>query len=626
MHKRAGVAFWAAALMTCTGEGGAENLRFAARELADLSLEQLSNIVVHSVSRRDEPLARAASSIYVISGEDIRRSGATSLPEALRLAPNLQVARVDAVQYAISARGFNNTLANKLLVLIDGRTVYTPLFSGTFWEVQDLMLEDIERIEVISGPGATLWGANAVNGVINVITRPASATQGTLVAATAGELQREAAARHGGKIGAGHYRFYAKQVRRDHTTLPTGAPVRDQADHTQIGFRTDWARAADGFTLQGDAYGGEIDQAPDARELAGANLLARWTRDLGQGSALRLQAYYDQTYRHHPGTFKEELHTFDTELQHSLERRGRHRPMWGFGLRYYRDKVENSPSLAFLPANRSLERNHLFVQDEISLGERVDLTLGAKVETNTYTDAEFLPSARLGWRPSAEHLVWSAVSRAVRAPSRIDREFFIPGNAPFALAGGPQFQSEISNVYELGYRGQPSARASWSATAFYHDHDKVRSVSPQAGGAVVANDREGHTKGIEAWAGWRVSEAWRLQAGYTHLETRLRVREGAIDTQAPSSIGSDPKYWWHLRSTHDLAAAWDLDVMLRHVDGVANRGVPAYTAVDARLAWHAARRVELSLLVQNLFDPGHVEWAPGAELERAAYLKARIGF
>jgi iron complex outermembrane receptor protein len=614
MHKKT-VGFLG--LLACACAQAASPVQVAAN-LVDLSLEQLSSIVVSTVSGRDEPLARAPASVYVISGEDIRRSGALSLPEALRLAPNLQVARPDASQYAVTARGFNGTLANKLLVLIDGRTVYSPLFSGTFWEAQDVLLEDVERIEVISGPGATLWGANAVNGVINVITRAAGETQGVMAAAGAGHAQRDGAFRYGGALAGGHYRAYAKATRRDSTTLPGGTPVGDAADHAQAGFRADWGRRGDGFTLQGDAYGGQL--GPIEREIAGLNLLGRWTRDLGEGASLRAQAYFDSTRRHHTAVVKEHLDTSDFELQHGLAPRGRHRLLWGFGLRYYRDKVQNYPGsgVAFLPPNRNLERNHVFVQDEIALHENLDLTLGAKAESNSYTGTEWLPSARLAWRVHPQHLVWSALSRAVRAPSRIDRDFF-----QFPVAGGPEFESELSDVLELGYRAQPAASLSLSATAFYHNHDKLRSLSPAPGGAVFANEREGRTSGIEAWGTWRAAQWARFSAGFVRLHQSLHVAQGAVDL-APSEAARDPDGWWKLHAAFDLGSQSELDFHVRHYEALPGSAVRDYTAVDVRWGWRASRRVELSLLLQNLLDPEHVEWAPGAQLERGAHLRMRV--
>lgn len=619
---------WAAlALLAFAGHASAGMPFQTARSLVDLSLEQLSNIVVTSVSRRDEPLSGAAASIYVITAEDIRRSGAASLPEALRLAPNLQVARADASQYAISARGFNSTIANKLLVLIDGRTVYTPLFSGTFWEVQDVMLEDLDRIEVISGPGATLWGANAVNGVINVITRSAAETQGVLASARAGTTGRDAAVRHGGELGGGHYRVYAKALRREATALPSGVSNDDQADQVRLGFRADWGRPDDGVTLQGDAYSGEIDQvATAAREMNGLNLLGRLTRDLGLGASLRAQAYYERTFRHHPGAFREHLDTLDFELQHGLSPAGRHRLLWGLGWRHHRDDVENSAAVAFIPGERTLDQSHFFAQDEITLRPGLELTLGAKLETNSYTGTEFLPSARLGWRLAPGHFVWTALSRAVRAPSRIDRELFSPGTPPFAVAGGPDFRSEISRVFELGYRAQPVRAVSLSVTGFYHDHEHLRTLSPAPGGAVIANDLEGRTSGFEGWASWRPAAWWRLSGGLVRLYQSLSLRPGAVDLQSPASIGSDPDSWWKLRAQFDLGPAHGLDVLVRHYEGLANRNVPAYTALDLRLGWTPRPDLEVSLGLENLLDPGHVEWGPGAEFERAAFLRARLSF
>jgi iron complex outermembrane receptor protein len=611
-----------AALLVYGADALGQDTKVATRELVDLSLEELSNIVVSSVSGRPELLSGALASVYVISGEDIRRSGATSIPDALRLAPNLQIARTGASGYAITARGFNDPLANKLLVLIDGRAVYTPTFSGVFWEAQDVMIEDIARIEVISGPGGVLWGANAVNGVINILTKSSAETQGNLVTAGGGTNEAGVAARHGGTLGNGSYRLYAKAVRRDDLSLPTGTELQDGSDRRQAGFRSDWQSGLNGYTLQGDVYFQEGTQQPEAQELRGANLLARWSKDLGGGEALRVQAYYDRTSRE-----QQTLDTADLELQHMLRARGAHRLLWGGGLRYSRDRIDNSALLAFLPPDKDLPGWNVYAQDEITLRDDLEASIGAKIDHNTYTGAEFLPSARLGWRVTPEHLAWTAVSRAVRTPSRFDRELFLPGIPPFLLAGGPNFESEVAYVYELGYRGTPFTRLQWSATAFYHDLDKVRSISPGAGGANVANDREGHTKGFETWAAYRITDGWRLHGGFTRLETNLRVKEGAIDLQPAINIASDPPYWWQLRSSHDFGKSIELDLMMRHYAEIENRSVPSYTALDLRLGWMPLRELELSLLLQNLLDPGHIEWAPGtAEFERAAYLKASLRF
>lgn len=597
--------------------------------LADLSLEELANLEITSVSRRAERLAEAAASVFVITGDDIRRSGVTSLPEALRLAPNLQVARVDARQYAISARGFNNTIANKLLVLIDGRTIYTPLFSGVFWDAQDTLLEDIERIEVISGPGATLWGANAVNGVINVITRRATDTLGTLVTLGAGNLERGAALRHGVSLGGTDaLRVYGKFFDRDNTVRANGTPASDEWHNGQTGFRADWGSGSNGFTLQGDAYRAQIDQtAPGDVELSGGNLLARWTRQISASSNLQVQGYLDHTERDIPGTFAERLDTLDLEFQHGFEAVRGHLLTWGGGHRHARDHVTNSAVLAFLPADRNLDWTSLFVQDEIELQRPVRLSVGAKWERNPYTGGELLPSTRLAWRPDEQRMVWGAWSRAVRAPSRIDRELFAPGQPPFALAGGPDFRSEVSNILEIGYRAQPSARISYSGTLFHSRHDRLRSVESIAPGvSVLGNEMEGKSTGLEAWASLQAAEAWRLGAGALLLDQDLQLKPGSADVTGTAAAGNDPSHQFSLRSSHELGSRQDLDVLVRHVGKLPSPAVPRYTAVDLRYAWHPGRGLEFSLAARNLFDGSHPEFgapATRSEIDRGLFLRLK---
>jgi iron complex outermembrane recepter protein len=601
--------------------------QLAAADLADLSLEQLANIEVTSVSRRAERLSDAAASIYVITNDDIRRSGVTSLPEALRLAPNLQVARTSASGYAISARGFNNAIGNKLLVLIDGRTVYTPLFSGVFWDAQDVMLEDIDRIEVISGPGGTLWGANAVNGVINVITRKAQATQGTLAAAGGGNLEAGGSVRHGGKFGAdGHYRVYGKYFDRDNTKRANGTAVADGWDKGQLGFRADWSSGANrGFTLQGDLYDGKEEQAPTGKiNISGGNVIARWNERLAGGSDLRVQFYYDRTKRDQ-ATFGETLDILDVEMQQGLPAVGAHRILWGGGYRSAKDSVRNSAGLAFLPADKDLAWANAFVQDEIRLADGLELTLGIKLESNDYTGWETLPSVRLAWKAAPNRLVWGALSRAVRAPARLDRELFSPANPPFLLAGGPNFESEIANVAEIGYRAQASSTLSYSVTAFYHDFDKLRSLEPLPGGGfVIANGVEGTTRGIEGWGAWQATKSWRFSAGGMYLDKDLKSRPGSLDPTGPAAQGNDPEYQWQLRSSLNLTDRHEFDVIVRNVGSLPNPAVPAYVAVDAWLGWRVSRSVELSLTLQNIFDSEHPEFgAPATRsvFERGAFLK-----
>src|SRR6266852_3205934 len=622
---------WGALLAVAAATAlAAEPVRVA--DIADLSIEELGNIQITSVSKHAERLADAAASIFVITGEDIRRSGATRLPEALRLAPNLEVARASASSYAISARGFNNTIDNKLLVLIDGRTVYTPLFSGVFWDAQDVMLEDVERIEVISGPGATLWGANAVNGVINVITRRASDSQGALAYGRAGSFERGLGARYGGAMGTvGSYRVYGRSFDVFNTSRAGGATASDGWSKGQVGFRTDWGTAANAFTLQGDAYRGSLDQAfGDDTSISGNNLLGRWNRDLAGWGQLQVQSYFEHTERDIPGTFAERLNIFDVEFLHGLRAIGAHRLTWGGGYRYGDDRVTNSAVLAFLPANRGLRWANVFAQDEIALEENLRLTLGAKFENNYYTGTEPLPSARLAWKPDPQRLLWGAASRAVRAPSRIDRDFFLPARpatpttpATPALDGGPDFVSEVVEVFEVGYRAQPSPQASYSISLFHNIYDKLRSVEPTpAGDIVLANKMEGTGDGLEAWGSYQAAKNWRLSAGAFFLRQRLRPKPDSGDPNV-AAAGNDPAHQWLLRSSFDLPNSTELDIGVRRIGALPNPSVPAYTAADIRIAWRLQHGLELSVV---FFEAGQVESgnpATASEMSSGAYVKLK---
>lgn len=604
--------------------------------LGDLSLEELANIQVTSVSKQSESLSDAAASIFVITDTDIRRSGATTLPEALRLAPNLQVARVDARNYAITARGFNNPLENKLLVLIDGRTVYSPLFSGVYWDVQDVVMEDIERIEVISGPGSTLWGANAVNGVINIITKPASATQGALLSGTEGKDERNGAVRYGGKLAnGGYYRVYGKYVDNDDTYTASGAATHTGWHREQTGFRTDWGGTAQNVTVQGDAYDGRLQQlGTDDIRVGGANLLGRLNRSFDDGSSAMLQMYWDHTERNQPLAFIEHLDTLDLQLQQATRLGERQRVVWGGGYRLGHDRVDNGAAFGFLPGTLNLHWANLFAQDEISLRDDLRLTAGLKIEDNNYTGAEVLPTLRLAWNPRPATLVWTALSRSVRAPSRIDRDFYSPttpavvnGVPQFLIAGGPDFDSEVANVFELGYRAQPTPVLSYSATAFYSRYDKLRTLEPNPNGPgeVFENLADGQTHGLEAWASWQVVPSWRLSGGGVVQRIDTSLNPGSHDATGATGLAtSDPNHYWMLRSSHDIAPGHELDFTLRQVGALAQPAVPAYTALDLRYGWRIHRGLELSIIGQNLFEPQHAEYgaAPGrSEYDRAVLVK-----
>lgn len=601
-------------------------------ELTELSLEELANIEITSVSKKPETLTTAPASVYVITASDIRRYGATSLPEALRLAPNLLVAQVNANEYAISARGFNGTISNKLQVLIDGRIVYTPLFSGVFWDAQDVMLDDVERIEVISGPAAALWGANAVNGVINVITRNTTDTQGTRINLGSGNREANGAARYGGQLGEnGHYRIYTKWIGRRETERVNGSNVDDDWERKQAGFRADWQEQSDSLQLQGDIYRGKLDQtAPGSRKTEGANLVARWQRSMPSGAQLSLGAYHDYRMREYPGFFSEHLNTSQFDLLYRLPTIGQHQLQWGVDYRYSRDRVSNSATAAFLPARQHLDWLSLYGQDEIRLDDGLNLTLNARIEHNDYTGSEFMPAVRLSWAPDAGQLLWGAVSRSVRTPSRIDRDFYSPGNPPFLLAGGQGFRSETAITYETGYRLHSGPQSSWSITLFHSDYDHLRTVEPISGGQlVIDNGLEGSSTGVETWGNYQVTDKWRLSAGFLALKQRLHLKSDSADINNGNSEGNDPSHQWQLRSQLDLPANTSFDLMIRRVGKLPDPKVPDYVALDMRLAWLVSPKLELSVNGKNLLDGEHPKFgsAPSrSELERSVYFDLRWSF
>lgn len=579
--------------------------------LAALSLEQLGDIEITSVSKREQRLADAPASIYVITKDAIRRAGVNTLAEALRLAPNLQVARINAAQYAISARGFNSATANKLLVLLDGRSVYTPLYSGVFWESQDVPLADVERIEVMSGPGGTLWGANAVNGVINVITGGAEASSGTLAQASVGNLNRDASLRHGWPLqGDGAARVYAKYDRGSDSERVSGADARDGFEKLQLGFRSDMDAAGGALTLQGDAYKVTIHQlgAADQRH-HGSNLLAHWTRTLDNGASLRLQGYMDRSWRDVPNRYTENLGVLDFDLQYSLPAStGSHWTLGG-GHRAAHDEVGSYGGLAFLPPSRRLNWTNVFAQYERELREDITLTLGTRVEHNSYSGTEWMPSARLGWRLSPQLLVWSALSRAVRTPSRVDVELFVPAQPPYTLAGGPDFRSEVAGTLELGLHGQLSESFSYSLTLFGSRYDSLRNYRRLTDRTIVLiNAASAKVHGIEAWGRWQLSPDWSLQGGFTAIHEDFNGAN--IAAIAP---GNDPRYQARIASTWALGADLDLDLSLRRVSALRFTTVPVYHEADARLAWRLARGMEVALSGRNLLHAQHREFGQGAD-------------
>jgi iron complex outermembrane recepter protein len=600
------------------------------QDLTRLSIEELSQVTVTSVSRRPQSLADAPASIHVITSDQIRRAGAASLPDVLRLAPNLQMARVDAREHAITARGFQSTIANKLLVLVDGRTVYSPLFSGVFWDAQDVIPEDIERIEIISGPGAATWGTNAVHGVINITTKRAEQTQGWLASAAFGNFERSASLRYGDTLGAnGHFRAHARGLEIEDTQIPSGASAFDDWERGQIGFRADWLAGSQSFTAEAEGYTGSSGNRlfGGPVEFAGAHALARWSREDENGAGFQWLGYYERIDRDDDRLLQEEADIFDLSFQQTLPAR-RHTRKWGAGWRQAEDLSRPGQLFAFIPERRSLEWLHAFAQNQITLRTNLELTLGIRLERNDYTDWEFLPTARLAWGRRDAHTVWGAVSRAVRSPARLDREIFTPTSPPFIVGGGPGFDSEIAHVIELGYRAQPSSRVSFSATVFHQMYERLRSaeIAPPGSNTFVfiGNGIEGDISGVEAWGNLQANDRWRVSWGGLVLDKDLRLSRGSTDPVGPSNLGNDADYQAMLRSSHDLSADLDLDLSVRHVAELPLPEVPAYTAVDLRLGWAASDEVTVSLRLQNLFDEAHGEFGAAAtrsEFERTAYLR-----
>jgi iron complex outermembrane receptor protein len=631
-------------LTLCAPSAGAQEMAQAdlqtVNRLRNLSIEQLAQIEVVSVSKRPESLGEAPAATFVIMNEDIARSGATSLPEVLRLAPNLQVQQVDSRQFSISARGFNSfENANKLLVLIDGRTIYTPLASSVYWDLHEPLLQDVERVEVVSGPGGTLYGPNAVNGVVNILSRSAYDTLGGYARLSVGTEDRRGALRYGGRVGAAALRAYVTAFEREDSRLPSGARASDSWEGVQGGFRLDLGEdTASRFTLQGDIFDSKIDLVSgDGNK--GYNLLARWQRELGVGSALQVQAYYDKFERRFTRVF-DAVETYDLEVRHNLTR-GRHDMVWGGGVRVTRDEFRNRLNPFVLdPEERELTVGNLFAQDRIALSERLDLIAGLKLERTSFTGVEVLPNLRLAWKPDERMLLWSAVSRAVRTPSRIDRQLVATG----ILAPNPHFKSEMLTAFEAGYRGQPSDSLSLSVSLFYNLYDRLRTTEPASGSVAallpvqLANGLEADSYGAELWGTWQAAPGARLSAGLFLFGKERRFDAGVVDITGGESAGHDPRYQAQLRAQFDLAEDLDLDLRLRAADRLPEvRGlggpslprVPAYAEADARLAWRPTHSLELAVSGVNLLHNRHAESffrPPVQEMPRSVRVESRLSF
>ncbi len=613
-------------------------------DLTELSLEDLMAVEVVSVSKRAEPLQEAAGAVFVISGEEIRRSGARSIAEALRRVPGLHVAAADTSSYAISARGFNSTTADKMEVLIDGRSVYTPLFSGVFWDALDTHMADIERIEVIRGPGATLWGANAVNGVINIVTRKASAADGTLLSLSGGnELRAQGALRTTARIGDGAMRIYAKAFELDDAVHADGSRANDGQRQAQAGFRLDLGDPTDlAVTLSGDVYDGRLhddDALSGARiqtDTSGANLNARLSWGLGDMGSLDLRTYLDTSYRRVPGLFEEKRDTVNADLQHRFGL-GDHELIYGFGARLSRDETGGPPLLiVFSPPDRTVKIFNAFVQDKISFaGGRVKWTIGSKFEHNDFTGFEVQPGTRLGWVVDERWFTWSALSRAVRTPNRLDHNIaiFCPppdGLPPFCgpgvfPIGSPGFESETLTALEWGLRY--TDHATWSAdlALFLNRYDKLRTTEATPPFGAFANRAEAQSLGGEISLTWRPAEQVELRGSYSYLGLDISTDPGSTDPDGDAREDTDPRHQATLRLNWQPAPVVNLDAFVRHVSRLETTEVPAYTELNLRLGWRAHPTLELALIGDNLLDAQHPEFGQAGpdrvELQRSVRLQ-----
>jgi iron complex outermembrane receptor protein len=658
----------------------------------DLDLKEVLNLEITSVSKKPQTVSQAAAAVFVITSDEIRRSAATTLPELLRMAPGIQVAQISSNAWAVSARGPKGRFTNKLLVLMDGRSVYTPTFSGVYWDVQNTDLGDIDRIEVIRGPGAALWGANAVNGVINIITKPAAATRGGALTLGAGDEEKAfGSVRYGGEAGEiGHWRVYAKGFERDGSVIRSNAaPGDDDWRQHRLGFRGDLAPGGrDTLTLQGDYYGGRSGEssllnsfAPPynllvgtTQKVSGWNLLGRWQRELSASDSFTLQGYVDHSFRDWPARLTETRDTYDLDFQYRTQRWADHDVVLGAGYRLSRDEMGTSfsgipaDSVQFATFSPTAARRQLlsaFVQDDIILLPRkLILTLGTKLERNDYTGVEHQPNLRLLWTPNEAATIWGAVARAVRTPSRIEREGVVnftvvpPGSArnpaplPALVAAPAHVGSEILIAYEAGWKQRLTPALSIDAAVFYNDYEKLRTgrfglATCQPSGAAplacfllpgqthvlqpspLANDGSGRSYGVELAVDWRLRSDLRLQLAAAWSSMFMHEPGGAFTTDAEQNFA---KFDGALRLAWNPRPDTDVDLALRRVsrlpeitDGIGAPEIPAYTQVDARLAWRPVRSLELALVGRNLLPGRHAEFAselldvPVMQFERSVF-------
>jgi iron complex outermembrane receptor protein len=604
-------------------------------DIKGTSIERLMQVNVTTVSRWEEDLQSSAAAVYVLTRETIHRSHVTSVPEALRLVPGVQVAKVDANKWAVSIRGFNSRASNKLLVLIDGRSVYDPLFTGVLWEARDVTLDEIERIEVVRGPGGTLWGTNAVNGVINIITRHARDTQGVKMSVGAGTEERaNAGIRYGWQPGNNiHARVYADGFERDTGFSTAGS--HDDSQMARAGFRADWDVSADDRVMfKVDAFDGKFgtgmgDNFQDL-EHQGQSFIARWDRDRTDGSQTTLQFWYDRfSFNNVSPDFGEDRDTYDIEAQHAFRAGDVHHIVFGAGYRSTSDDISiDLPPVSIEPESRQDDLYNLFLQDEISLAEHIRLILGVKVERNDYSGTEWQPNARIAWTPNKDSSVWGAISRAVRSPSRLESDI----KAQPLLSGNPDFDSEKLLAYEAGYRSRLTENVWMDAAVFYNVYRKLFSIENR----VVDNKLRGTTAGVEIAASWQASSAMSCDIAYTYLNMDIKTEaDGTDEARAALTEDSDPRHQVVLRGTWTPFNKIEVDALFRYVDELRALDVPSYLTADLGVDWRPRKGLVVSAVAQNLLDSHHPEQsdvpatvprASSNEVQRGYYLKASWEF
>jgi iron complex outermembrane receptor protein len=614
------------------------------QDLSQASLQDLMNIQVTSVSKKEQKLSKTGAAVFVITQEDIRRSGATNIPDLLRMVPGVDVARIDANQWAISIRGFSSQYANKVLVLIDGRSVYSPTFSGVYWDMQDVPLEDIERIEVTRGPGGTVWGANAVNGVIDIITMSAAATHGGLISAGAGNQDRgDGLVQYGASAGQnGDYRVFGKFFDIGNSEFPSAQQAADGWEGGHAGFRSDWTLSAnDTLTVQGDFLktneGATIttlfsnallleQTLNDTVTGTAANILVRWNHTLKNGSQMSLQVYEDYTRRLAQG-FLDSENTVDVDFQHHVALGSRNDMVWGVGARAVDSQYGAGYSFTILPNHQLDPLYSVFLQDEVKLADSLSLTVGSKAEHNAFSGFEFEPSARLVWTPTPEQALWMSASRAIREPSTFedglqDNVESVPLGSSFAVIrvlGNTNTKAEELRDFEVGYRALPNKRVSLDVTAFGSLYRNLEAVAPLAPSFDVTpqglpyvvlpeqfvNGPTAQTYGVEFYGNWSVTNHWRLSPGYSYFH--MDVNGNTIGLYTPP--GTSPNHQFQVKSLLDLPHHLEWDNTLAYVSKLAVGNVPSYARVDSRLGWRLGEFVELSMVGQNLLAPRHVEFS-----------------